>query len=339
MKILFETLLSFKSISLLVPIIMLFVSYYYNPIVTHHMHPDEFDNYPNNIPYELRDISKYSTIIAIGDLHGDLDQTYKLLQLSGILNKSKEWIANDTILIQTGDIVDRGSQSIQIYLLLMELRKVAQKHNSLVLQILGNHEFLNLNGNYQFVNKLEFIKYGLWYKLWNMNNKIGYFLRHTPVLRIIGNTLFVHAGLTPEILQLFEENDNIINDINKSVLNGLTNPYFDGNFDDDIYSIITGKRGPIWTREFDNQHESDVYDKHICKQVDKTLKKLNIKRMVIGHNTQYNGMPQSKCDGKLWSIDVGISSLYGCHLAALKIDIQNDVASVISPFVSSNFQV
>ena len=176
----------------------------------------------------------------------------------------------------------------------------------------------------------------IWHKLWSLNHKIGHFLRHTPIVRVIGNSLFVHAGLTPEIiLQIISEtkSESIISAINKSVRNGLTNPYtFELNINNEIYSVLTGKNGPLWTREFDTNTQNT---KHICTQLSKTLQKLNVTRMIIGHSNQTNGIPQSLCDGKLWSIDVGISCVYGCHLGALKIDLLSDVVSVLSPFVTS----
>eukprot|EP01084_Bolivina_argentea_P129507 228718_1 len=162
--------------------------------------PFGFGDYPFDIPYELRVISTYSKVVAIGDLHGDLSQTLKLLQLTGIVDENGTWIAKDTILVQTGDIVDRGHQSLEIYKLFFSLRQQALSHNSLMLQILGNHEMLNLKGDFRYVHANEVYKYGTltqWKEIWSMNHKIGYFLRNTPIMRIVGNTVLVHAGGRP----------------------------------------------------------------------------------------------------------------------------------------------
>ena len=67
--------------------------------------PFGFANYPFDTPFELRDISNYSTIIAIGDLHGELDQAIKILQMSGIVDAHLNFVAQDTILVQTGDLM------------------------------------------------------------------------------------------------------------------------------------------------------------------------------------------------------------------------------------------
>ena len=104
---------------------------------------------------EMRDISKYDRIIAIGDLHGDLDQTIKILLLAEIIDANTDCIANKTILIQTGDIVDRGSDSIKIYHLFLKLHHQCKSYDSLVLNQIGNHEHLNFINDFTYLNALD----------------------------------------------------------------------------------------------------------------------------------------------------------------------------------------
>jgi hypothetical protein len=47
-------------------------------------------------------------IVAIGDIHGDLEALFKILLDSSLIDISGLWIAVDTFLIITGDIFDRG---------------------------------------------------------------------------------------------------------------------------------------------------------------------------------------------------------------------------------------
>ncbi len=322
--------------------------------------PFGLKNYPFDTPYELRDISQYSKIVAIGDLHGDLSQTYKILQLANILDENYEWIAKDTVLIQTGDIVDRGKESIEIYQLFFKLRQAAKSRNCLVLQILGNHEMMNLGGDFRYVDASELYKYGTvteWAEIWSMRHKIGYFLRRTPIVRIVGNTVFVHAGIRPDILQIVN-NENATNKLNELVFKGNTvdnftlEQYLHEYYD---YLTVVSTNGPVWTREFEprfynmdmykdkvlakklkqvkrvREDKSEVIEEYLCEQVSKTLDIMNVTRMVIGHNVQATRRPKSRCDGKLFSIDVGISCAYGCALAAITIDIESDMVSIVSP--------
>jgi hypothetical protein len=60
-------------------------------------------------------------IVAVGDLHGNFDNFVHLLLANQIINQSLKWIAKDTILVQTGDNVDRGIKCYEIYELLLNL--------------------------------------------------------------------------------------------------------------------------------------------------------------------------------------------------------------------------
>lgn len=44
-------------------------------------------------------------IVAIGDLHGDYEQTIKVLQLAKIIDDDKNWTSSNGILVQTVIIV------------------------------------------------------------------------------------------------------------------------------------------------------------------------------------------------------------------------------------------
>lgn len=46
-------------------------------------------------------------IVAIGDLHGDLSNALKVLEMSGVISKRHRWTGAVDYLVQTGDIVDR----------------------------------------------------------------------------------------------------------------------------------------------------------------------------------------------------------------------------------------
>ena len=63
---------------------------------------------------EIRDISKYDKIIAIGDLHGSYDQLMYIVHRLGITDADGNWIISNVILIQIGDLIDRGPKSMQV---------------------------------------------------------------------------------------------------------------------------------------------------------------------------------------------------------------------------------
>ena len=53
-------------------------------------------------------------VIAIGDLHGDLEQGKTALRLAGLINVYDSWIGGTATLVQTGDLLDRGPNSLSL---------------------------------------------------------------------------------------------------------------------------------------------------------------------------------------------------------------------------------
>ena len=47
-------------------------------------------------------------IVAIGDIHGDLEALFLILHDAGIIDINGNWIAQNTFVVQTGDIFDKG---------------------------------------------------------------------------------------------------------------------------------------------------------------------------------------------------------------------------------------
>lgn len=47
------------------------------------------------------------TIVAVGDLHGDLPNAHKVLHMAGVVDEEGRWSGNVDFFVQTGDIIDR----------------------------------------------------------------------------------------------------------------------------------------------------------------------------------------------------------------------------------------
>ena len=62
------------------------------------------------------------TLIAVGDLHGDLEQGYTALKLAGLVNRQNVWAGGQATLVQTGDLLDRGPNSIELVQLFERLK-------------------------------------------------------------------------------------------------------------------------------------------------------------------------------------------------------------------------
>lgn len=50
-------------------------------------------------------IQEHRRIVAMGDLHGDLHNTKKILRLAGLINDKEQWSGGDTIYVQTVRII------------------------------------------------------------------------------------------------------------------------------------------------------------------------------------------------------------------------------------------
>ena len=52
-------------------------------------------------------LPKTDRIIVIGDLHGDLQITFKTLEIAKVIDTQHKWIGGNTIVVQVGDQIDR----------------------------------------------------------------------------------------------------------------------------------------------------------------------------------------------------------------------------------------
>ena len=90
-------------------------------------------------------------IVAIGDLHGDLDATRAALRLAGAIDSLDRWIGADLVLVQTGDVLDRGDDEEAIIRLFERLAEEADGAGGAVHALNGNHELMNAYYDYRYV--------------------------------------------------------------------------------------------------------------------------------------------------------------------------------------------
>ena len=90
-------------------------------------------------------------IVAIGDVHGAYDQLVALLQSLELIDTELQWTGGDTVLVQTGDLLDRGVQVFEVMDLFMALQDQAAAAGGEVRVLMGNHEAMNILGFYRDV--------------------------------------------------------------------------------------------------------------------------------------------------------------------------------------------
>src|SRR4051812_4358414 len=60
-------------------------------------------------------------VVAIGDIHGAATGLAQILQAAGLIDAGRKWTGGTARLVQTGDILDRGSEVREAIDLLMRL--------------------------------------------------------------------------------------------------------------------------------------------------------------------------------------------------------------------------
>ncbi len=91
-------------------------------------------------------------VVAIGDVHGSYKGLVTILVRSGLLDAGGHWNGGSQVLVQTGDLFDRGAQVRPVLDLLTRLQAEATASGGRVIVLLGNHEAMNLMGLESYVN-------------------------------------------------------------------------------------------------------------------------------------------------------------------------------------------
>ena len=95
-------------------------------------------------------------IIAVGDLHGDLNAWLTIAKAAGVMGPDGHWAGGSATLVQLGDIADRGPGTLAIIQSLQQLQQEAPKAKGSVIVVLGNHEAMNLVGDNRYTTPGEY---------------------------------------------------------------------------------------------------------------------------------------------------------------------------------------
>ncbi|MCP4447470.1 MAG: calcineurin [Myxococcales bacterium] len=249
-------------------------------------------------------------LVAIGDLHGDLAATRRALRLAGAIGETDAWVGGDLLLVQTGDILDRGDDEQGILDLFEKLSEEAKAAGGEVFQLQGNHELMNAMGDFRYVTRggfVDFVEGGVSVPLTAEARSRALFpggryakkLADHDMVTIVGDSVFVHGGVLPRFTEGLEKSNR---DARCYLLGALEEPP----------PVVLDPEGPLWTRAF-SKPETD------CAELARALDGLGVARMVVGHTPQLGGIT-SACGDKVWRIDTGMASYYRGPTEVLEID-------------------
>lgn len=264
-------------------------------------------------------------IVAIGDIHGDIQKLLDCLLISGLIEQDEEgirWVGEDATVVQLGDVLDRGDAEISTVLLLRELDKQARLFGGAVHMLNGNHESLNVAGDFRYVTPGAFwesamaagldevearrsneaILQARW-ALYRPGGVMAKELSQNPTVLIVNNEIvFAHGGLLPHHVKYGIQR---INDEVARWMRGAD--CTDGSSPSPPFTAMGDSNSVMWNRTFGKERCSPYDRMQMKMQLDATLNELGAKAMVVGHTPQMSGL-NAECNGRIWRVDVGMSS-------------------------------
>lgn len=224
-------------------------------------------------------------VISIPDLHGNYECLMKILLGAQLISKTDySWIGGNTAIIQLGDILDRGNDSPKILRYLANLQQNVTRTDGIVAILMGNHEWMNLQGDYRYAGLGE--DFHPQTRCEALAGEFGSFIRSFPVVIKVEyiddkGIVFVHGGLQHKFLRTH----NPIEDLNIR---------FKAQEEKELF----GMEGPLWNRFL--ARGSDI--EAVCQDLEMTFKLIGVNKMVVGHTKQ--SQITSRCEGKLLLSDV-----------------------------------
>lgn len=271
-------------------------------------------------------------IIVIGDIHGDFNILLKSLKKAKMIKNIDikgryVWTGKDTHVVQLGDILDKGGRGIDssadtleeyhIYDYLNNLHNKAREQGGAVHYLIGNHEIMNMMGDFRYVHPSHVEDTGstLRQQLFQPGGHMANMLAcHAFAVLKINKWYFCHAGILPENIT-----NRTIRDINKLVRDILRGIKTIDHLSDKERELVFGPSGFLWNRDYALNNDR-------CNILSNTLTILNKHSsdlkdeeggMIVGHTPHKN--IQSYCNDRLWFADVGLSSGFGDNYSSIEI--------------------
>ena len=196
-------------------------------------------------------LSAAPRVVAIGDLHGDLGGARAALRAAGAIDEGDHWSGGALVVVQTGDVLDRGDDERALLDLIARLETEARAAGGAFVMLLGNHELMNAAGDFRYVtpaglhafdgavggslaapasedqrSRIEALGPG---------GSYARQLAHHAVIAIVGDTVFSHAGVLGDWVHHIDE------------VNQSARCWLDGQGGEPP-PVLTADDGPVWTR-------------------------------------------------------------------------------------------
>lgn len=254
-----------------------------------------------------------SRVVAIADVHGVPDTFRALLREVELIDEDGHWIGGDDVLVLTGDLVDRGDDGRGVYDMVIQLEMEAAANGGAVHLLLANHEVMNLTGDLRYVSEGDYALFGgpePRRQAFSLDGYYGRWLIAKPLMIVVNDTLFVHGGLPPMLLDYTLEsiNDTAQEQIRAASIEWMTSG---------VYPRPPGppfdRDGPVWYRGSARCNWDSVGE--LTTQI---LERFGAARVVIGHTVTENRRVTSRLGGRVIRMDTGMNwNAYGGRPSAV----------------------
>jgi hypothetical protein len=239
----------------------------------------DFNIYPDNIWTDTRgEYEQPEKLLAISDIEGNFYALQSILLSNNVMDKNCNWTYGSNHLVILGDLIDRGTNVFACLWLIYKLDMQANEHGGKVHYILGNHELMNFNNDFRYVHQKYFNKKGVnkkYIAIFNHSSIFGNWIRSKNTIEKIGDYLFVHAGLSKQLMQhnlsIQEINELMLKNLGKKNSISLNN----------VESLLLGSYGPLWFRGLVNGDRQP--DRVTKEDVINMAHYFNVKKIVVGH--------------------------------------------------------
>lgn len=233
-------------------------------------------------------------MLFLSDIEGEFAAFRELMLANKVMDKNYNWTFGKGRLVIAGDLFDRGKEVVPYLWLLYKLEDDARAKGGDVNVILGNHDIMNLKGDFRYVQPIYMANAKLlgqpYNDLYGPDTELGRWLRSKNIIEKIGNTLIMHGGLAKAVLQKGLSVDQI---------NKISRPFYDYPTKQlpDSLTAILGNQGLFWYRGYFAAPKASPV------MVDSTLKQYDVKHIVVGHTITKQNIAMYY-GGKVIGVDV-----------------------------------